>query len=240
MADAAEPFLGPRACAGAVGGPSPRVCHGRRAAGERGLSRHPGALPGKGGEQRGRARSDAPLLSPQRLKEAAVVLGGGGLIFAAHLVARGDEHFYRRWLMPGLQRVVGPETAHRLAVRLVALGIVPRPGPADSEILVRGRAEPSRGRGGRGAAGPGLSSRPGTPLRRSVLLGGGFGTRWDWPLDLTSTGRRWTGSSRWASALWRWGALRRSPRKATPSRGSSGYPKTKRSSTGGRSGGWGW
>ncbi|XP_070809075.1 dihydroorotate dehydrogenase (quinone), mitochondrial isoform X3 [Pituophis catenifer annectens] len=71
----------------------------------------------------------------RRLKEAAVVLGGGGLIFAAHLAARGDESFYSRWLMPGLQRVVGPETAHRLAVRLLALGVVPRPGPADSEIL---------------------------------------------------------------------------------------------------------
>uniref|UniRef100_A0A8C5T095 Dihydroorotate dehydrogenase (quinone), mitochondrial n=1 Tax=Laticauda laticaudata TaxID=8630 RepID=A0A8C5T095_LATLA len=80
-------------------------------------------------------RAPAMAAARGRLKEAAVVLGGGGLIFAAHLVARGDERFYRRWLMPGLQRVVGPETAHRLAVRLLALGVVPRPGPADSEVL---------------------------------------------------------------------------------------------------------
>ncbi|XP_039187001.1 dihydroorotate dehydrogenase (quinone), mitochondrial isoform X2 [Crotalus tigris] len=71
----------------------------------------------------------------RRLKEAALVLGGGGLIFAAHLAARGDERFYRQWLMPGLQRVVGPETAHRLAVCLLAWGLAPRPGPADSEVL---------------------------------------------------------------------------------------------------------
>ncbi|XP_032082034.1 dihydroorotate dehydrogenase (quinone), mitochondrial [Thamnophis elegans] len=71
----------------------------------------------------------------RRLKEAALVLGGGGLIFAAHLTARGDERFYRRWLMPALQRLVGPEDAHRLAVRLLALGLAPRPGPPDSPIL---------------------------------------------------------------------------------------------------------
>lgn len=88
-----------------------------------------------------------------------MVLGGGGLIFAAHLVARGDERFYRRWLMPGLQRVVGPETAHRLAVRLLALGVVPRAGPADSEILVRGRDGAGARRARSRRAGPELSSR---------------------------------------------------------------------------------
>lgn len=89
------------------------------------------------------------------------MLGGGGLIFAAHLAARGDERFYRQWLMPGLQRVMGPETAHRLAVRLLAWGLAPRPGPADSEVLVRREGEGE----GEWAAGPGLSfSPPGLPL----------------------------------------------------------------------------
>ncbi|XP_034973912.2 dihydroorotate dehydrogenase (quinone), mitochondrial isoform X2 [Zootoca vivipara] len=37
--------------------------------------------------------------------------------------------------MPLLQRVVGPETAHRLAVRFVALGILPCSSQADSDAL---------------------------------------------------------------------------------------------------------
>lgn len=37
----------------------------------------------------------------------------------------GDERFYATQLMPLLQRIVGPETAHVLAVRLIGMGLVP-------------------------------------------------------------------------------------------------------------------
>nr|XP_020643953.1 dihydroorotate dehydrogenase (quinone), mitochondrial [Pogona vitticeps] len=83
-----------------------------------------------------RASLSSSLLSQRRLKEAAVVLGGGGTIFASYLVAAGDEDFYAARLMPVLQWLVGPETAHTLAVRLVALGVVPWCGRhVDSEAL---------------------------------------------------------------------------------------------------------
>ncbi|XP_062997226.1 dihydroorotate dehydrogenase (quinone), mitochondrial [Elgaria multicarinata webbii] len=71
----------------------------------------------------------------QRIKEATGVLGGGSLIFASYLVARGDEGFYAKWLMPTLQRLLGPEVAHTLAVRFAALGILPSCSQADSEAL---------------------------------------------------------------------------------------------------------
>uniref|UniRef100_A0A8D0BKC5 Dihydroorotate dehydrogenase (quinone), mitochondrial n=1 Tax=Salvator merianae TaxID=96440 RepID=A0A8D0BKC5_SALMN len=71
----------------------------------------------------------------QRLKEAAMVLGGGSLIFTSFLVAKGDESFYAKHLMPLLQRLVGPETAHLLAVRFIALGILPHAGQADPKAL---------------------------------------------------------------------------------------------------------
>uniref|UniRef100_A0A8C8RV95 Dihydroorotate dehydrogenase (quinone), mitochondrial n=1 Tax=Pelusios castaneus TaxID=367368 RepID=A0A8C8RV95_9SAUR len=78
----------------------------------------------------------------QRLREAAVVLGGGSLLFASYLVATGEERFYAEHLMPGLQRLLGPETAHMLAVRLLSLGILPRTASHDStmmEVCVFGR-----------------------------------------------------------------------------------------------------
>ncbi|XP_061450678.1 dihydroorotate dehydrogenase (quinone), mitochondrial isoform X1 [Rhineura floridana] len=75
------------------------------------------------------------MTSKQRLKEATVILGGGGLIFTSYLVAKGDEHFYAARLVPFLQKLVGPETAHTLAVHLLALGILPRSSQADSDAL---------------------------------------------------------------------------------------------------------
>ncbi|XP_053126345.1 dihydroorotate dehydrogenase (quinone), mitochondrial [Hemicordylus capensis] len=71
----------------------------------------------------------------RRAKEAALVLGGGSLLFASYLAATGDERFYAERLMPALQRLVGPETAHALAVRFIALGILPRSSRADSDML---------------------------------------------------------------------------------------------------------
>ncbi|XP_044126098.1 dihydroorotate dehydrogenase (quinone), mitochondrial [Bufo gargarizans] len=62
----------------------------------------------------------------RRLKDALLVLGGGGLLFSSYLTVKGDEHFYAECLMPALQKVVSPELAHTLSVRFAALGLVPR------------------------------------------------------------------------------------------------------------------
>ncbi|XP_040266209.1 dihydroorotate dehydrogenase (quinone), mitochondrial [Bufo bufo] len=62
----------------------------------------------------------------RRLKDALLVLGGGGLLFSSYLTVKGDEHFYAKCLMPALQKVVSPELAHTLSVRFAALGLVPR------------------------------------------------------------------------------------------------------------------
>ncbi|XP_039359928.1 dihydroorotate dehydrogenase (quinone), mitochondrial isoform X3 [Mauremys reevesii] len=78
----------------------------------------------------------------RRLREAMAVLGGGGLLCAAYLVAAGEERFYAERLMPGLQRLLGPETAHVLAIRLLSLGVLPRVAQRDSpmlEVCVLGR-----------------------------------------------------------------------------------------------------
>lgn len=65
-----------------------------------------------------------------------VILGGGGLLFASYLTATGDERFYRELLMPALQGLLDPETAHRLAIRFTSLGLLPRATFQDSDMLV--------------------------------------------------------------------------------------------------------
>ncbi|XP_015223413.2 dihydroorotate dehydrogenase (quinone), mitochondrial [Lepisosteus oculatus] len=77
----------------------------------------------------------AAQLLKKRLKEAVKVIGSGGLLFVSYLTAVGDERFYANHLMPTLQRIVGAETAHVLAVRLLALGLVPRCQHQDSAAL---------------------------------------------------------------------------------------------------------
>ncbi|XP_004584054.2 dihydroorotate dehydrogenase (quinone), mitochondrial [Ochotona princeps] len=71
----------------------------------------------------------------KRALDAVVTLGGGGLLFTAYLTATGDERFYAEHLMPALQRLLDPETAHRLAVRVTSLGLLPRANHQDSEML---------------------------------------------------------------------------------------------------------
>ncbi|XP_049643391.1 dihydroorotate dehydrogenase (quinone), mitochondrial [Suncus etruscus] len=71
----------------------------------------------------------------QRAWDAVAVLGGGGLLFASYLAATGDEHFYAKHLMPTLQRLLDPESAHRLAVRCTSLGLVPQSSFQDSDML---------------------------------------------------------------------------------------------------------
>ncbi|XP_013881395.1 dihydroorotate dehydrogenase (quinone), mitochondrial [Austrofundulus limnaeus] len=77
----------------------------------------------------------------KRLKDAVKVLGSGSLLFASYLTAVGDERFYANQLMPLLQRIVGPETAHVLAVRAIGMGLVPLNryrDPASLEVNVLG------------------------------------------------------------------------------------------------------
>lgn len=77
------------------------------------------------------------MLSPQkRAQDALIILGGGGLLFASYLTATGDEHFYAEHLMPTLQGLLDPESAHRLAVRATSLGLLPRVTFQDSDMLV--------------------------------------------------------------------------------------------------------
>lgn len=77
----------------------------------------------------------------KKLKEAVKVISSGSLLFASYLTATGDERFYANQLMPLLQRIVGPETAHVLAVKMIGLGLVPLnryQDPASLEVSVLG------------------------------------------------------------------------------------------------------
>ncbi|XP_073883965.1 dihydroorotate dehydrogenase (quinone), mitochondrial isoform X6 [Macaca fascicularis] len=71
----------------------------------------------------------------KRARDAVVILGGGGLLFASYLMATGDERFYAEHLMPALQGLLDPESAHRLAVRFTSLGLLPRARFQDSDML---------------------------------------------------------------------------------------------------------
>uniref|UniRef100_A0A3Q0R3E1 Dihydroorotate dehydrogenase (quinone), mitochondrial n=1 Tax=Amphilophus citrinellus TaxID=61819 RepID=A0A3Q0R3E1_AMPCI len=77
----------------------------------------------------------------KKLKEAVKVISSGSLLFASYLTVVGDERFYANQLMPLLQRIVGPETAHVLAVKVIGMGLVPLnryPDPASLEVNVLG------------------------------------------------------------------------------------------------------
>uniref|UniRef100_A0A672FBS8 Dihydroorotate dehydrogenase (quinone), mitochondrial n=1 Tax=Salarias fasciatus TaxID=181472 RepID=A0A672FBS8_SALFA len=80
-------------------------------------------------------------LSGKQLKEAVKVISSGSLLFASYLTVIGDERFYANQLMPMLQRIVGAETAHVLAVKMIGLGLVPLnryQDPAELEVNVLG------------------------------------------------------------------------------------------------------
>lgn len=87
----------------------------------------------------------------KRVQDAVVILGGGGLLFLSYLTATGDEHFYAEHLMPTLQRLLDPESAHRLAVRFTSLGLLPCTTSQDSDMLV-GALETPYATGMRGKA----------------------------------------------------------------------------------------
>ncbi|XP_060041202.1 dihydroorotate dehydrogenase (quinone), mitochondrial isoform X2 [Erinaceus europaeus] len=71
----------------------------------------------------------------KRVQDAVIILGGGGFLFTSYLTATGDEHFYAHQLMPALQRLLDPESAHRLAVRCISLGLLPQTTFQDSDML---------------------------------------------------------------------------------------------------------
>ncbi|KAM7014888.1 dihydroorotate dehydrogenase (quinone), mitochondrial [Tautogolabrus adspersus] len=77
----------------------------------------------------------------KQLKDAVKIISSGSLLFASYLTAVGDERFYANQLMPLLQRIVGAETAHVLAVKMIGLGLVPLnryQDPASLEVNVLG------------------------------------------------------------------------------------------------------
>ncbi|KAI3377582.1 hypothetical protein L3Q82_008746 [Scortum barcoo] len=77
----------------------------------------------------------------KKLKDAVKIISSGGLLFASYLTAVGDERFYANQLMPLLQKIVGPETAHVLAVKMIGLGLVPLnryQDPASLEVNILG------------------------------------------------------------------------------------------------------
>ncbi|XP_039984211.1 dihydroorotate dehydrogenase (quinone), mitochondrial [Xiphias gladius] len=77
----------------------------------------------------------------KQLKDAVKVISSGSLLFASYLTVVGDERFYANQLMPLLQRIVGAETAHVLAVKMIGLGLVPLNryrDPASLEVNVLG------------------------------------------------------------------------------------------------------
>ncbi|XP_029577594.1 dihydroorotate dehydrogenase (quinone), mitochondrial [Salmo trutta] len=89
-------------------------------------------------------QSDVTSMAGQlkRLKDAVKIIGSGSVLFVSYLTAVGDERFYTNQLMPLLQRIVGAETAHVMAVRLIGLGLVPLnryQDPASLEVNVMGR-----------------------------------------------------------------------------------------------------
>ncbi|XP_007938512.1 dihydroorotate dehydrogenase (quinone), mitochondrial [Orycteropus afer afer] len=71
----------------------------------------------------------------KRAQDAMVILGGGGFLFTSYLTSMGDDHFYAQHLMPALQRLLDPELAHKLAVRFISLGLLPRATFQDSDML---------------------------------------------------------------------------------------------------------
>uniref|UniRef100_A0A3P8UJM0 Dihydroorotate dehydrogenase (quinone), mitochondrial n=1 Tax=Cynoglossus semilaevis TaxID=244447 RepID=A0A3P8UJM0_CYNSE len=77
----------------------------------------------------------------KKLKDAVKIISSGSLLFASYLTVVGDERFYSNQLMPLLQRIVGAETAHILAVKMIGLGVVPLnryQDPASLEVKVLG------------------------------------------------------------------------------------------------------
>lgn len=72
----------------------------------------------------------------KQAKDTLKIIGCGSALFLGYLTASGDERFYASSLMPVLQRFVGAETAHIIAVRAIGLGLVPYNNYKDPASLV--------------------------------------------------------------------------------------------------------
>lgn len=89
----------------------------------------------------------ADPLAQGRLRALAAALGGCGLLLGSALAA-GDERLYAAAVMPAL-RAIPPETAHGLALRAAAFGLLP-PARPDGPALVRFCGGGDRRWGGQG------------------------------------------------------------------------------------------
>ncbi|XP_055891154.1 dihydroorotate dehydrogenase (quinone), mitochondrial-like isoform X3 [Biomphalaria glabrata] len=80
-----------------------------------------------------------------QLKEAAVIVNGGIILFGGINLYRGNEKFYEEIAMP-LLRIFSPETAHNISLKLIKCKLVPKPQTPDPPSLktqVWGRTFPS-------------------------------------------------------------------------------------------------
>uniref|UniRef100_A0A8C4PXR0 Dihydroorotate dehydrogenase (quinone), mitochondrial n=1 Tax=Eptatretus burgeri TaxID=7764 RepID=A0A8C4PXR0_EPTBU len=75
------------------------------------------------------------FLPQKRLLDAVIILGGGAGLCAVVGMVQGNEKMYREFIMPLAQRFLDAETAHRLSIRLLSMGLVPRARHLDSSIL---------------------------------------------------------------------------------------------------------
>jgi len=66
----------------------------------------------------------------------AVICGCGTALFAGSQVYKGNEKFYKEYLMPCLSRCLEPETAHNLAIFVAKNNLVPKQKYADPPSLV--------------------------------------------------------------------------------------------------------
>ncbi|KAH9519169.1 hypothetical protein Btru_074885 [Bulinus truncatus] len=80
-----------------------------------------------------------------QLKEAAVIVNGGIILFGGLNLYRNNEKFYEEIAMP-MFRVFSPETAHNISLKLIKYNITPKPQAPDPPSLktqVWGKTFPS-------------------------------------------------------------------------------------------------
>ncbi|KAH9515680.1 hypothetical protein Btru_011721 [Bulinus truncatus] len=69
-----------------------------------------------------------------QLKEAAVIVNGGIILFGGLNLYRNNEKFYEEIAMP-MFRVFSPETAHNISLKLIKYNITPKPQAPDPPSL---------------------------------------------------------------------------------------------------------
>jgi hypothetical protein len=71
------------------------------------------------------------------------LVGGATVTFVAVNLYKGNETFYKDWLMPAMHRLLDAERAHRLAIQMAKYQIVPVAAPlteSDQKVLVKDAA----------------------------------------------------------------------------------------------------